>query len=102
MANANSKLHNAKTVKNDLFFTEYNTISDEIAHHRKSLEGQIVYCNCDDPTWSNFWIYFHNNFSSLKLKKLICTHYQEDTEPSYAMIYEGGDDFNMNVCYISN
>lgn len=33
----------------------------------------------------------------LKLKKLICTHYQEDTEPSYAMIYEGGDDFNMNA-----
>lgn len=65
MANANSKLHNAKTVKNDLFFTEYNTISDEITHHRKSLEGQIVYCNCDDPTWSNFWIYFHSEAPTL-------------------------------------
>lgn len=93
----NEKLRNAKTVKNDEFFTEYNTISNEIGHYRQHFAGKVVYCNCDDPTWSNFWRYFHNNFASLKLKKLICTHYQRDTEPSYALIYEGGDDFNMDA-----
>ena len=93
----NKKLQNAKATKNDEFYTQYNTIADEIGHYRKQLEGQVIYCNCDDPTWSEFWRYFHSNFYSLKLKKLIATHYQENSEPSYAMIYEGGDDFNMNA-----
>lgn len=93
----NKKLQNAKATKNDEFYTQYNTIANEMGHYRKQLEGQVIYCNCDDPTWSEFWRYFHSNFYSLKLKKLIATHYQENSEPSYAMIYEGGDDFNMNT-----
>ena len=93
----NKKLQNAKAVKNDEFYTEYSTISNEMGHYRDQFRNQVVYCNCDDPTWSNFWKYFHNNFASLGLRKLISTHYQKDTDPSYAMIYEGGDDFNMDV-----
>ena len=93
----NKKMRQAKAVKNDEFYTEYGTISDEMGHYRKQFEGQVVYCNCDDPAWSNFWKYFHSNFGSLNLKKLIATHYRKDTEPSYAMIYEGGDDFNMSA-----
>lgn len=93
----NKKMQQAKAVKNDEFYTEYGTISDEMGHYRKQFEGQVVYCNCDDPAWSNFWKYFHSNFGSLNLKKLIATHYRKDTEPSYAMIYEGGDDFNMSA-----
>ena len=90
-------LNAAKINKNDEFYTQYNDISNEIPHYRPHFKGKVVYCNCDDPTWSNFWIYFHNNFKSLGLKKLISTHYQKDTEPSYALIYEGGDDFNMEA-----
>lgn len=93
----NKKLQNAKVEKNGEYYTEYSTISNEIGNYRDQLKGQIVYCNCDDPAWSNFWKYFHSNFASLGLKKLISTHYQKDTEPSYAMIYEGGDDFNMDA-----
>ena len=93
----NETLHAAKTAANDEFYTQYNDISNEIPHYRPHFKGKVVYCNCDDPTWSNFWIYFHNNFKSLGLKKLISTHYQKDTEPSYALIYEGGDDFNMEA-----
>lgn len=93
----NKKMQQAKADKNDEFYTEYSTISDEMGHYREQFEGKTVYCNCDDPTWSNFWKYFHTNFGSLKLKKLISTHYQKDTEPSYAMIYEGGDDFNLDA-----
>ena len=93
----NENLHAAKTAANDEFYTQYNDISNEIPHYRPHFKGKVVYCNCDDPTWSNFWIYFHNNFKSLGLKKLISTHYQKDTEPSYALIYEGGDDFNMQA-----
>lgn len=93
----NNKLQKAKAEKNSEYYTEYSTISNEMGHYREQLKGQVVYCNCDDPAWSNFWKYFHSNFASLGLKKLISTHYQKDTEPSYAMIYEGGDDFNMDA-----
>ena len=96
----NRKMQQAKAAKNDEFYTEYRTISDEMGHYRTQFEGQVVYCNCDDPEWSNFWRYFHSNFGSLKLKKLICTHYQQEAgAPSYALIYEGGDDFNMEAGY---
>ncbi|MBE6121653.1 MAG: adenine methyltransferase [Erysipelotrichaceae bacterium] len=93
----NENLHTAKVNANDEFYTQYSDIANELGHYREHFKGKTVYCNCDDPTWSNFWRFFHNNFSSLGLKKLISTHYQKDTEPSYALIYEGGDDFNMDA-----
>lgn len=96
MAN-NKKLRSAKSAKNDEFYTQYSDISNECNHYRQHFRGKTIYCNCDDPAWSNFWKYFHSNFASLGLKRLISTHYQPDTEPSYAMIYEGGDDFNMDA-----
>lgn len=93
----NEKLKNARAEKNGEFYTEYSTVSNCISKMRSQFRGQIVYCNCDDPAWSNFWRYFHNNFASLGLKKLISTHYVKGAEPSYALIYEGGDDFNMEA-----
>lgn len=93
----NKFMNNAKAAKKDEFYTQYSDISDEMPHYRQHFSGKVVYCNCDDPTWSNFWKFFHSNFKSLQLKKLISTHYQKDTEPSYAMVYEGGDDFNMDA-----
>ena len=96
MAN-NEKLMIAKEVKFDEFYTEYKTISDELSHYRNHLKGKVIYLNCDDPSSSNFWKYFHNNFASLGLKKLISTHYVKDSEPSYKMEYTGGDDFNMDA-----
>ena len=51
----------------------------------------MVFCNCDDPTWSAFWRYFHLNFAHLGLKKLISTHYDKE-KPTYKMVYEGGND----------
>ncbi len=93
----NDNLHKAKTNAADEFFTQYQDISNECSHYREHFKGKTVYCNCDDPAWSNFWKYFHNNFASFGLKKLISTHYQKGSDPSYAMIYEGGDDFNMEA-----
>ena len=93
----NKGLLNAKNQKFDEYFTEYSSISNELPHYRSHFKGQIVYCNCDDPAWSNFWKFFHSNFASLGLKKLIATHYARDSEPSYAMIYEGGNDFDLDA-----
>lgn len=93
----NTKMQKAKEVKNDEFYTGYQTIADEMGYYRKKFKNKVVYCNCDDPKWSEFWKYFHNNFGSLGLKKLICTHYQKDNQPSYKLEYEGGDDFNIET-----
>lgn len=97
MANDNKALVNAKIQKFDEYFTEYQAVSDELGHYRNSFKNQTIYCNCDDPKWSNFYRYFHNNFSSLGLKKLITTHYSRTEDASYALIYEGGDDFNLEA-----
>lgn len=89
---AKSTLDAAKTNKNDEFYTRLEDIATELCNYKKHFENKIVLCNCDDPEWSNFWIYFHNNFSEFKLKKLISTHYNKDGSPSYKMEYSGGND----------
>lgn len=92
----NANLRKANAVKNDEFYTQLTDVSKELMHYKKHFKGQTVLCNCDDPTWSAFWKYFHLNFKALGLKKLISTHYDKN-EPTYKMIYEGGDDNNIEA-----
>lgn len=92
----NDNLHKAKDAKNDEFYTRIEDVAEELRHYKKHFAGKVVFCNCDDPTWSAFWRYFHLNFSELSLKKLIATHYDR-TEPTYKMEYEGGDDNDVEV-----
>ena len=93
---ANTSLRTAKKVKNDDFYTRLEDINEEMNHYEDKFRGKVVFCNCDDPKWSNFWKYFHLNFSVLGLKKLISTHYDK-TEPTYKMEYAGGDDNDIEV-----
>ena len=92
----NANLHKAKDAKNDEFYTQLTDISKELMHYKQHFKDKIVLCNCDDPTWSAFWKYFHLNFSALNLKKLISTHYDKN-EPTYKMEYMGGDDNDIEV-----
>lgn len=92
----NDNLHKAKDAKNDEFYTRIEDVAEELRHYKKHFAGKVVFCNCDDPTWSAFWRYFHLNFAELGLKKLISTHY-DSTEPTYKMEYEGGDDNDVEV-----
>ena len=92
----NDNLHKAKDAKNDEFYTRIEDVAEELRHYKKHFAGKVVFCNCDDPTWSAFWRYFHLNFAELGLKKLISTHY-DHTEPTYKMEYEGGDDNDVEV-----
>lgn len=92
----NDNLHKAKDAKNDEFYTRIEDVAEELRHYKKHFEGKVVFCNCDDPTWSAFWRYFHLNFAELGLKKLISTHYDR-TEPTYKMEYKGGDDNDVEV-----
>ena len=93
---ANANLHKAKDAKNDEFYTQLTDVSKELMHYKSHFKDKIVFCNCDDPTWSAFWKYFHLNFKALGLKKLISTHYDKN-EPTYKMEYTGGDDNDIEV-----
>lgn len=93
---SNKHLNNAKKNKNDEFFTQLPDIENELRHYQNHFKNKIVFCNCDDPTFSNFWKYFHLNFQELKLKKLISTHYSKGTS-SYKMEYYGGNDSDCDV-----
>lgn len=72
----NTNLHKAKSEKNDEFYTQLHDIENEIKHYRDHFKGKSVYCNCDDPTISNFTHYFYQNFDKLGLKRLMTTCYK--------------------------
>lgn len=92
----NQNLHKAKAQKNDEFYTQIGDIENELKYYTQHFKGAVVFCNCDDPEYSNFWRYFHLNFEYLDLKKLITTHY-DASEPTYKMEYEGGNDADISI-----
>lgn len=76
--NANNKLlQKAKKSKSDEFYTQLSDIESELQHYKSHFENKVVYCNCDDPTISNFFNYFAANFKELGLKRLIASCYRE-------------------------
>ncbi|MDR0486031.1 MAG: GIY-YIG nuclease family protein, partial [Elusimicrobiota bacterium] len=77
-------LQQAQKVNNDEFYTRYEDIEKEIRMYDKKIwKDKVVFCNCDDAVdgdrdenkTSAFALYFLHNFNGLKLRKLICTHY---------------------------
>jgi len=81
---ASNNLQKAKKAKNDEFYTQLTDIEKELLHYRDQFRGKIIFCNCDDPEESNFWLYFKLNFEFLGIKKLMSTHY-EGNIPSYKL-----------------
>ena len=59
----------------DEFYTQAKDIVAELSHY--DLSGKIVYCNCDNPSISEFYKFFKNNFSEMKLKGLVATYHGE-------------------------
>lgn len=84
MANNSKKLSMARKAKNDEFYTQLSDIEKELRHYKEYFRDKVIFCNCDDPETSNFWKYFELNFTQLRLKKLIATHY-ETKKPSYKL-----------------
>jgi len=91
----NTNLVAAKAAKNDEFYTRLEDIEQEMRWYAKHFRNKVVYCNCDDAG-SQFWTYFHSNFTALDLKKLIATHYEPSGKPSYLITYEGGRDLELS------
>ena len=88
---ANTNLANAKTAKNDEFYTQYQDIQKEINayldYDPNVFRGKTVLLPCDDPEWSNFTKFFAQNFELLGLKKLISTSYAPESK-KYKMPYQ--------------
>ena len=80
----NGSFTRAQQAKEDEFYTKLTDIEKELRHYREQLKDKVIFCNCDDPEYSNFWKYFQLNFYQLGLKKLISTHYEID-KPSYKL-----------------
>ena len=55
----NTKLNRAKAIKNDEFYTLYEDIEKELKIYTEYFENKIIYCNCDNPKFSNFWKYYN-------------------------------------------
>ena len=94
----NKNLHKAKRAAKDDFYTRLSDIENELKHYKHYFRGKVVYCNCDDPTVSNFFHYFSYNFDHLGLEKLITTCYknkqrdlfsQHDVERAIKLEYDG-------------
>jgi len=99
----NKNLHNAKTSKQDEFYTQLPDIEKELEHYKKHFKNKVVFCNCDDPRISNFFHYFSHKFEQLGLKKLITTCYRNqdadlfsthESEKAVYLEYEGDKNGN--------
>lgn len=77
--NTNANFVLAKKSKKDEFYTQLTDIENELKHYVKHFKDKVVYCNCDDPEYSNFYFFFHEQFNWYGLKKLITTHYEKDS-----------------------
>ena len=89
-------LSQARKAKKDEFYTQLTDIEKELKYYKKKnqFKDKVVFCNCDDPTQSNFWFYFREQFDELGLKKLVTTHYSRstlyETADAYKREYVGG------------
>lgn len=86
MARQNDKMREAKTAKNDEFYTLYEDIQKEInaylEYNPDVFRDKTILLPCDDPEWSNFTKFFAQNFENFGLKKLISTSYAADSKPA--------------------
>lgn len=100
---SNVNLFQAFCNKQDEFYTQLEDIERELYHYWEHFRGKVVYCNCDDPTRSNFWKYFSLKFEALGLKKLMATCYKNpqfeifsDYTPERSYYFEYlGDEINQ-------
>lgn len=105
----NKLLQQAKKSKSDEFYTQLSDIESELQHYKKHFRNKVVYCNCDDPTISNFYKYFASNFKELGLKKLIASCYRKQernlfntNETGNGFFYEYTGAIEENITPTSN
>ena len=93
----NAGLNQAKKARKDCFYTMREDVEKEICFYEGQFVGQTVYCNCDDET-SAYWRVFKDNFKTLGLKRLFCSHWNENGR-SYKVEYlYDSDGTALKIC----
>jgi hypothetical protein len=81
----NANLRDAKTNKNDEFYTQWVDIEREmnayLEYDPNVFLDKVVLLPCDDPEWSNFAKFFALHFMDYGIKKLIATSYAPNSKP---------------------
>lgn len=81
---ANNTLQKAKAAKQDEFYTQLADIQNEmnayLDFNPDVFRDKTILLPCDDPEWSNFTLFFAQNFERFGLKKLISTSYAIDSK----------------------
>lgn len=93
----NRNLIDARIKKDDEYYTQLEDIEKEVTYYKNQLEDKIVYLNCDNPKYSQFWTFFINNFKSWNIKGLVATYYEPvdgSTVYCYTVSREDIDDIN--------
>lgn len=86
------KLIRAKQNKADEFYTQYETIENEVNRYPvDTWKGKKIYFPCDNPEHSMFWRYFADNFERLGIKCLMATYIADGK--NHAMFYNYGGDY---------
>lgn len=93
----NQLLQKAKKAKSDEFYTQLCDIERELQYYSNRFVGKVVYCNCDDPRFSNFFRFFAIHFHELGLKKLIVSCYREDVNDLF-LNHEAENGFWCEYC----
>lgn len=78
--------------RGDSFYTQEKNIVSELSHY--NLSGKVVYCNCDNPTMSNFYKFFKNNFNNLGLKGLYATYFDQNPKMFF---YNGSQETSQPI-----
>lgn len=101
-------LLNSLIKKDDEFYTQLKDVKNELQHYTHCFRNKVVYLPCDDPSFSNFWKYFVDNFNSLAIKELHATYKTLDGTNSKHYTYDGSiiqvvdleldGDFRSNEC----
>jgi len=79
-----NNLSNAKSAKNDEFYTQWDVIEKEVQAYLEFdpdvFRDKTILCPCDDPEWSNFTKFFVLHFQEYGIKKLISTSYAVESK----------------------
>lgn len=90
-------LRKAKKNKKDEFYTQLIDIEKELQYYEQHFAGKIIYCNCDDVRFSNFFKYFSFNFKRLGIKKVICSCYGGNNGAGFYFEYTGTETLNPDL-----
>ena len=99
------KLKRAFQKKDDEFYTLKEDVEKIVDSFKEHIKGKFVFCNCDDPLWSNFCKYFREHFEELGLKRFVSIGisgnvYDSDNGDSVFHIDDGSFDGEESICVL--